>query len=294
MASVTDQQPWTIKRLLDWTSDFFKSKELDSPRLCAEILLAEALGCERIQLYTRFDQVPDETELGKYRDWVKRHAKGEPVAYLVGHKEFYSMKFEVDSNALIPRPETEHLVVSAIEFANGLNGEFTIVDVGTGSGCIAIALANQVLKCRIIATDISEGAISVAKRNAELHNLTDRIEFVVSDLFESVAMADKPAIIVSNPPYIGTSELESVDESVKLFEPEYALFAGKDGTKVIRQLVEQSASHLAVGGALIFETSPVIFDQCLEIVDSQGCFTDTQTIKDLAGHRRIIQTVKSS
>ena len=148
---MTEQETWTIKRLLEWTSEFFRSKDLDSPRLCAEVLLAEALKCQRIELYTRFDQVPEEGLLAVYRDWVKRHAKGEPVAYLVGSKEFYSLKFDVNANVLIPRPETEHLVLAAIEAAKELNKDrINIFDVGTGSGCVAITLAKQIEKqlCR--------------------------------------------------------------------------------------------------------------------------------------------------
>ena len=153
---MTDQQPWTIKRLLDWTTEHFQSWDRESPRLCAEILLAEALGCQRIELYTQFDRVPDEQPLGRYRDWVKRHAKGEPVAYLVGHKEFYSLRFEVNSQVLIPRPETEHLVIAGIDAAKALNkSRLQILDIGTGSGCVAITLAKQIENCEVLATDIS-------------------------------------------------------------------------------------------------------------------------------------------
>ncbi len=290
MPATTGQEPWTIKRLLDWTTEFFQSKQLDSPRLCAEILLAEALDCQRIELYTRFDQVPEEPALGTYRDWVKRHAKGEPVAYLVGHKEFYSLKFAVNSHVLIPRPETEHLVLAAIESAHSLNKDnVTIVDIGTGSGCVAITLAKHITNATLLATDISNDALSIAQQNAAAHQLDHRIQFVVSDLFDDISRDIQPDIVVSNPPYIGTSESGTVDRSVRDFEPAIALFAGEDGTSVIEPLVRQAAEHLLPGGFLIFETSPIIMDRCLEFVASHPKFEGSKVSKDLAGHQRIVR-----
>ena len=293
MASTTDQT-WDIKRLLEWTTEFFQSKELDSPRLCAEILLAEALKCQRIELYTRFDEVPAEDRLSVYRDWVKRHAKNEPVAYLVGHKEFYSLKFEVDSNVLIPRPETEHLILETIEAAKTLDKPtVNILDVGTGSGCIAVTLATQIKNSSIVATDISAKAIHVAQKNAANHQVDSQVQFVNGDLLEPVPNDFIPDIVVSNPPYVGRNETSTMDESVKKYEPEIALYAGDEGTELIQKLAKQSANRLANGGYLIFETSPVIFDRCLEIVAHESRFTDTKTVKDLAGHRRIIRTIKT-
>ena len=293
MASTADQQAWTIKRLLDWTTDFFKSKELDSPRLCAEILLAEALQCQRIELYTRFNEIPEEERLSVYRDWVKRHAKKEPVAYLVGHKEFYSLKFEVDSNVLIPRPETEHLVLEAIDASKSFSKDnIKIIDVGTGSGCVAITLATQIEDCIMFATDISEKAIKVARKNSTHHQTDAKIEFVVGSLMEPVPEDFVPDIVVSNPPYIGRNESDTIDESVRDYEPEVALYAGDEGTELIKGLVTQAATRLKAGGYLIFEASPIIFDRCLEIVAAENRFGDTKTVKDLAGHRRILRTIK--
>lgn len=293
MASTTDQQAWTIKRLLEWTTEFFQSKELESPRLCAEILLAEALQCQRIELYTRFDEIPQEGNLSVYRDWVKRHAKNEPVAYLVGHKEFYSLKFEVNSNVLIPRPETEHLVLEAIEAAKLLDKPtINIIDVGTGSGCVAITLATQIGNSSIVATDISAAAVEVAAQNARRHQAESKIQFIVTDLLQSVPEDFVPDIIVSNPPYVSRNETDAMDESVKKYEPEIALYAGDEGTELIVRLTEMAADRLVEGGSLIFETSPTIFDRCLEIVAAEHRFADTKTVKDLAGHRRIIRTTK--
>lgn len=290
---MTETEPWTIKRLLDWTTDFFKSKKLESARLSAEILLAEALNCQRIDLYTRFNQVPEENRLATYRDWVKRHATGEPVAYLAGHREFFSLKFLVNSKVLIPRPETEHVVTAAIDAAKILaRKRVCVVDVGTGSGCIAVALAKHLPDCRVLATDISPEALDIARLNAASHRVQDQLDFVLGDLLDAVPADVQPDIIVSNPPYIGRKEIDTVDKSVRDYEPEIALFAGDEGCDVIRRLVRQSAQRLAVAGFLIFESSPIIFDRSLEIVCAEPLFGDPETIRDYSGHRRVIQVRK--
>ena len=289
----TKTEAWTIKRLLDWTTEFFQKYESESPRLEAEILLAEALECERIQLYTRFNEVPTEPALGNYRAWVKRRAAGEPVAYLVGHREFYSLRFRVDSHVLIPRPETEHAVVETIECAKQFEGPVRICDVGTGSGCIAITLTKHIDGCNVTATDLSPEALKVALENAEIHQVAERIAFCESDLFESVPEGQFE-IIVSNPPYIGTDEVDTVAEDVQRFEPESALYAGSDGLEVIRRLVAASPARLVSGGYLIFEASPIIMDRCVEIVNGTVDLDYVKTVKDLAGHARILLAKRNS
>ena len=291
---MTVETKWTIKRLLDWTTDFFKTKQLDPARLSAEILLAEALGCQRIELYTRFDIVPEEPELSRYRDWVKRHAAGEPVAYLVGHREFYSLKFEVNSDVLIPRPETEHLVMAALDVSSQWDGPLCIVDVGTGSGAIAVTLATRLPDATLFATDVSGPALAVAYRNAQLHQVDERIQFQEGPLLDGIPADTEPQIIVSNPPYIGRQEIGTVEPSVREHEPDVALFAGDKGTEVIQPLIQVSAQRLMPGGFLIFETSPIIFDSCLALVQAESVFGDIQSIKDFSGHRRVIQARKSA
>lgn len=281
--SQTADQPWTIQRLLVWTTDFFKQKGRDAPRLAAEILLAEALGCRRIELYTRYEEVPVEPHLNRYRDWVKRHAAGEPVAYLVGHRDFYSQGFRVTSDVLIPRPETELLVVEALDALKQLNRpQPLIVDVGTGSGCIAVAIASQAPQAKLIALDISPAALAIARDNAATHQLEDRIEFLQSDLLESLPAAVAPDVIVSNPPYVGRSEAGTLAEDVRKYEPELALFGGEQGDELTGRLIEQAAQRLAPGGWLIFETSPMLAAHCLERVVATGKFDQSQIKKDLS------------
>ncbi len=280
---------WTIKRLLGWTSNFFRDKGFDQPRLDAEVLLAEALGCERIFLYTRFDETPDESILARYRDWVARHAEGEPVAYLVGHREFFSLEFRIDRSVLIPRPETEHVVTEALDFIRERGETLTVADVGTGSGNIAIAIARHAPQVTITATDISASALDVAKQNAALHKVEPRIRFLKSDLLKAVIEPEHFDLILSNPPYIGTSEKWTVAESVVEFEPHGALFSGTDGCEMTERLIATAARRLEPGGRLIFETSPFIAGRCLELLAAMGAFAAPRLIKDLAGLPRVIR-----
>jgi len=280
---------WSIQRLLEWTTDYFNQTGSDSARLDAEVLLAEALECQRIQLYTRFAEVPPDEPLTKFRAWVKRRAAGEPVAYLVGYREFYSLRFSVTPDVLIPRPETEDVVVSALEACKSFPKPIRIIDVGTGSGCIAVALAKQLKSDFVMAaTDLSLEALAVARSNAEAHKVSDKIRFYEGDLLEALPEGSKPVhLIVSNPPYIGRRETDTVEEDVKKYEPDSALFAGEQGTEVILRLVEQAPRFLLPGGKLIFEASPEVMESCIDIV-GESPLTFEKVVDDLAGLKRIL------
>ncbi|MCL4157893.1 UNVERIFIED_CONTAM: hypothetical protein GTU68_054654 [Idotea baltica] len=282
----TTQQPWTIKRLLDWTVEFFQKANSPSSRLDAEVLLAEAMGCQRISLYTRFDEVPGDEQLVNFRSWVKRRAAGEPVAYLVGHREFYSLSFNVDANVLIPRPETEHVVMSALEVAMEIKDRpIRIIDVGTEQ----LKDQQKIESLSIAATDVSLEALEVAKSNAAKHEVADCVRFFSGDLLEALPNGSKPVhLIVSNPPYIGTGEINTLDENVKDHEPHVALFGGEKGTELIEKLIVQSKSMLLPGGALIFETSPINIDRCVELVRAQPEYKSVSVEKDFSGHQRVV------
>ena len=295
--SPTTQEPWTIKRLLDWTVEHFDQVSSPSSRLDAEVLLAEALDCPRINLYTRFDEVPEEEPMAQYRAWVKRRAAGEPVAYLVGHREFYSLKFFVDNNVLIPRPETEHVVMAALEAAKTIEASpLRIIDVGTGSGCVAITLAKQLAEAAagnrevvIAATDLSPEAIQVAQKNAEAHEVEGRVRFFTGDLLEALPAGSNPVhMIVSNPPYVGNGEINTLDENVKDHEPHVALFGGEDGTEIIQRLIDQAIPMLLPGGYLIFETSPINIDRCVDFVAKHPEFDSVETERDFSNHKRVV------
>ena len=288
---MTEQETkqWTLQRLLEWTTGHFDEAGSDSSRLDAEVLLAEAIQCKRIELYTRFAEVPPAEPLQKFRAWVKRRAAGEPVAYLVGHKEFYSLKFQVTPATLIPRPETEHLIVAALEVCKDGEEPIRIIDVGTGSGCIAVTMAKHLEKQYVIAaTDISLEALAVARENAQAHEVDSRIRFYEGDLLDALPEGSKPVdLIVSNPPYIGRCEIDTVEATVKDFEPESALFAGEQGTEIIERLIPQAEKMLLPGGHLILEASPATMDRCEELVN-QSALDFVQIINDYAGLKRIL------
>jgi release factor glutamine methyltransferase len=288
-------EPWTVGRLLSWTADYLKGHGSESPRLDAEILLAEVLGCQRIQLYATFDDVPGEPQRAAFRELVRRRAEGTPVAYLVGRREFYSLSFRVTPDVLIPRPETELLVVAVLDLAKeGLRSSnqqstISIADVGTGSGVIAVCLAKHLPASRVMAIDRSPTALAVARQNAKQHGVADRIEFVESDLFAAVPPARQFDFVVSNPPYVSAAEFQHLPPDVRNFEPQAALLAGPKGTEVIERLIPQAAEHLRPGGHFLTEISPMIHDAVCSLLRNEARFELGPTIKDIARLPRVVQ-----
>lgn len=289
--SGSDDAPWTVLRLLQWTTDFFRSKGSDSPRLDAEILLAHARSCSRVELYTAYASVPSDDERVAFREMVRRRGSGMPVAQIVGYREFYSLSFRVSEATLIPRPETEHLIVEAIDCANAM-GSFEsnpwIADLGTGSGVIAITLAKHLPHSKIVATDISVDALQIAKWNAEKHGVSERSDFVQSDLLSEVSQPQDFSLICSNPPYITEDEYSELDRSVRDFEPKTALVSGPKGTEIIERVIELCCDRLMSGGWCIVEMSPMIADSAMAIAEEAGIFAELKFVKDLAGHRRLL------
>jgi release factor glutamine methyltransferase len=284
---------WTTGRLLQWTTNYLKEHGADSPRLDAEVLLAEALGCQRIQLYARFDEVPGEDQRTAFRELVRRRAEGTPVAYLVGRREFYSLSFRVTPDVLIPRPETEFVVMRLLDLAKPAEREWTIADVGTGSGVIAVCATKRLPACRVVALDVSRKALEVATANARDHGVSERIEFVASDLFDNVAPDRTFDFIVSNPPYVAENEVAQLSRDVRDYEPRHALVAGPRGTEVIARLIEQSAERLKSGGWLLTEISPQIEGAVRGLLTSDKRFKLGPTVKDLSGLGRVIQAQRS-
>lgn len=281
--------PWTVARLLAWTQEYLRNSGLEAPRLCAEILLAHALGCERLRLFTCHDSEPTEAQRGAYRELVRQAAAGRPIAYLTGTKEFYSLEFEVTPAVLIPRPETEILVERTISLARGAPAEIgRILDVGTGCGCIAVALARHLPEVELGASDISEAALAVARRNADRHGVGERIDFRGGDLLVpwTAGGADTFDVVVCNPPYV--AEVGSpVEDSVRDYEPRGAVFAGEDGLAVIRRLVREGYAHVRRGGHLLLE---VAFDQASAVrgMLADAGWQDIVSYRDPARHERVL------
>lgn len=286
---------WTIGRLLTWTTDYLKRRGADSPRLDAEVLLAHARRCQRIDLYARYGELPDESDLSSFRELVRRRAEGVPVAYLVGQREFFSLSFRVTPDVLIPRPETEHLVVALLDLIQRRDGgqACEVADVGTGSGIIAVCAARHA-KCRVTATDISAAALAVARENVERHDVADRVELLQGDLLSMLPDTRQFDFVVSNPPYVAQGELASLAPDVREHEPHVALEAGRTGTDVIARLVPQAAKHLRPGGWLLLEISPMIASDVADLVASSGQFEAGSVQKDTAGLPRVFAAQRGS
>ncbi len=253
MASNTDEI-WTVARVLIWTTGYFREHGLENPRLEAEILLAHALGQDRLQLYLDHHRPLHHNELTAYRRLIAQRREGTPTAYLTGHKEFWSLDFEVDRRVLIPRPETELLVEAVI---NRLREKPAVLlaDIGTGSGAIAVALAKTLPQARVWAVDIAAEALAVARGNAERHQVTERIEFVAGNLGKPLiaqGLEGKLDALVANLPYIPTADLNGLQREVQ-FEPRMALDGGADGLDLFRQLLQQAPVILQPGGLLAIE-----------------------------------------
>jgi release factor glutamine methyltransferase len=285
---VSTDQPWTIKRLLDWTAGFLAQKGSESPRLDAEVLLAHALDCKRIELYTRHDEVPAEEARQRFRELVRRRIEGCPVAYLVGRKEFYSLVLEVGPAVLIPRPDTECVVMECLRLAKGL-AEPRVLDLGTGSGAIAIAVAYYHKGAQVTAVDISPEALAVAVRNAERHGVADRVRFLHGDLFAPVPPGEQFDFVLSNPPYIPHGDLVKLPVGVRDYEPHVALDGGADGYAVFDRIVEQARDYLKPGGYLIVEIGAPQEERARRRIASFPEYELGKTIHDHSGHPRVLR-----
>ncbi|WDI43069.1 peptide chain release factor N(5)-glutamine methyltransferase [Bremerella sp. P1] len=289
-------EPWTIGRLLNWTTEYLESKGSEEARLEAQLMLGHALSCPKIQLYARFEEVVDEEKRAKFRELVKQRAAGKPVAYVLGTSEFYSMEFMVTPDVLIPRPETEHLVIETLDLLKGRSADqsVSILDIGTGSGIIAVTIAKQLKHTSLLATDISDKALAVAKLNAEKHGVSERLEFAVGDLFQAVPSGSRFDVIVSNPPYIAQSERPLMDAHVIEHEPHVALFAEEEGTAVLKRILEEAAGYLKPDGWLLLEFSPMVAKRVAEMAEATGFYEKVSIGKDLAKLDRYLIAKKAA
>lgn len=280
---------WTIRSLISWTTQYFSDKGCQSPRLDAEILLAHTLKCQRIDLYLNPDKPVQATERELFREYVKRRAAREPVAYIIGSKEFWSLEFLVDENVLIPRPETEELLGVVIERLSDIPNPL-ILDLGTGSGCISVVLARELSSAMIIAVDTSPKAINIARRNAENHSVSDRITFVHSHWFDAMSgtiTENSLTAIVSNPPYISRDQYETLQPEIVSYEPEIALVGGDDGLDAYRSIVGQSHRWLTRNGWVFFEIGDEQNSK-VENILAEHHFKSIESMKDASGRYRIV------
>ena len=255
---MTERDVWTVQRIMEWTQAWFSEHGINSPRLDTEVLLAHVLGKDRVYLYTHYDRPLSSQERDAFRVLVKRRAKREPVAYILGEKEFYGRPFKVTQDTLVPRPETEHLIDGVVKWVaerraeGAMTSPCRILDLGTGTGCIAITLAAELSEVEVTAVDISGATLAVARENARTLGVSESIQFREGDLFAPV-MGERFDIIVSNPPYVEEKVRAALEPEVTEFEPAGALFAGNDGMEIIRRLIPEAVEHLVAGGLLAVE-----------------------------------------
>lgn len=291
MAQIPVPRVWTIGALLQWTADFFTRKGIDEARLSAELLLAHALGCSRMQLYTQYDRVPAESQLANFREHVKQRAEHMPVAYLIGKAWFFSLELHVNHDVLIPRPDTETLVEHVIQRVRNTPGWETpgVLDLCTGSGCIAIALAKNIAAAHIVATDISAAALKVATQNAEKIGVKDRVDFLEGDLFGALASLAPPRqfeVIISNPPYIASADIEKLEPTVRDHEPRLALDGGPDGLDFHRRILAGAREWLKPGGIIIGEIAYDQGEKATELYKNTPWLENVRLIRDAAGRAR--------
>ncbi|MDJ0865223.1 MAG: peptide chain release factor N(5)-glutamine methyltransferase [Myxococcota bacterium] len=279
-------ETWTVLRLLRWTTQHFQERGIETARLDAECLLAHALGCERLKLYVDFEKPVEEAERARFRELVRRRA-GErvPVALLLGTREFWSQPLRVTSDVLVPRPETETLVEAALDLLPDPEGEVRVHDLGTGSGAVALAIARERPKAHVVASDVSEAALAVARENAAALGLADRVHFAAGPLFEPVAGEDFD-LVVSNPPYVAERDADTLPPELA-HEPRSALFAGPDGLDVLRPLVQQVGARLRPGGAVALEMDPRQTPIVAAWLEAAG-LVDLDTRRDVARSPRVL------
>jgi release factor glutamine methyltransferase len=265
-----------------------------SAPLAAELLLMHVLGRDRAWLYAHPEFAIDSAIREKFFSLTNKRASGTPTQYLTGNQEFWGLDFEVTPNVLIPRPETEHLieVILARTTESRRNAPLRIADVGTGSGCIAVALVKELPNAKLFATDVSPAALAVAARNAARHNFTDRITFVECNLLSGLPQHPPFDIIVSNPPYVARRDAATLPIDVRDHEPELALFAGEDGMSIYPPLIAQATAHLAEGGLLVLELGDGLFEQVGELLEASSGWTRVSATQDLAGIVRVISAIR--
>jgi release factor glutamine methyltransferase len=284
-------QIWTVRELLKWTTDFLRKKGVESAAFESRLLMGHALKCTPIEVVTRYDEEPADSDRTAFRELIRRRVDGWPVAYLTGSKDFYLLKFDVSPAVLIPRPDTETLVQHALDFLKG-KAQPKILDLGTGSGCIAISLAHRCKTAEVLATDVSPDALTVAAQNAKKHGVSERVSFRKGDLFAAVPEESKFDLIVSNPPYIAPSEIETLAPDVKDHEPRLALDGGPDGLAYYRRIAADAGRFLESGAGLALEIGYQQESAVREIFSTTGEWSLGSTIPDMAGRPRVITAKK--
>jgi len=294
VVSDQDSAAWTIARLLSWTSDYFNSHGIDSPRLTAELLLSHSLSIKRLDLYLQHDKPLSQEELACFKSLIKRRVDREPVAYITGTKGFWTLDLAVTPDVLIPRPDTECLVDSAIQVLprTNENNPMNILDLGTGSGAIILSIASERPDNRYFAVDISDKAVHIARKNRDSNNIKAHVSFILGQWFGPFAKRQIFDLIVSNPPYIPSEDIAHLEPEITRYDPMLALDGDADGLSCIRSILAEASAYLKDGGYLMMETG---FDQkpaVMEMAEKCGFYEKVEYIRDAAGHDRVVKMRK--
>jgi release factor glutamine methyltransferase len=279
---------WTVKELIKTTEDYLRKKKIDEPRLTTELLLAHTLRTERVSLYLNFDKPVSEMELSIFRDVIKRRISDEPVQYITGKTGFMGLEIETNQGVFIPRQETEILVSEVKNWIEKLPyKEIVIYDIGTGTGAISLSLANFFENVRIYASDISDLALDCVRKNCTKLNMEGRISFLSGNLFEPYNKMGKANVIVSNPPYIPTEEIETLPAVVRK-EPQEAIDGGKDGLHFIGEIIKEAKNYLVPNGLLALEIGINQSKQVENLFAMENAYEEIRIIPDLRGIKRVI------
>jgi release factor glutamine methyltransferase len=293
MPPATTPETWTVKALLAWTIDFLKKKGVESPRLEAQILLAHVMDCPKIELLARSDDEPTADERTRFKDLIRRRVEGWPVAYLVGKREFYLLPFEVTPAVLIPRPDTETLVLEALRLLKGKPAP-AVLDLGTGSGCIAVSVAHQCKPARVTAVDVSPDAAEVARRNAAAHGVADRVDVLTGDLFGPLPAGAAFDLILSNPPYVTPAEMAALAPEVREHEPRLALDGGPDGLAFYRRIAADAGRFLLPGGTVLVEVGHTQAAAVQGLFAARPGWEVGPAVKDMGGRLRVVSAKLTS
>jgi release factor glutamine methyltransferase len=273
-------------------AQLFAERGFDNARLEAELLLAHVLGIKRLELYLQFDRPLTSQQLETFRGLVRRRLKHEPLQYIVGSVQFRELELQIDQRALIPRPETEILVGAAIRWAKEQGGALRALDLGTGSGAIALSLVREEAAAHVVATDVSADALVLAQGNAERLALADRIEFRCGSLWDAVGNHEVFDIVISNPPYVAREERATLQPEVRDWEPETALYADAAGLSALREIVQGAPPHLRVGGLLALELGLTQARAIATEIDGLATYEDVKVVRDLSGRDRVVTAVR--
>lgn len=286
------QVAWTILNLIRWTDERFKKESLATPRLDAEVLLAHTLGVTRVWLYTHFDQPLERGELARFKKLIQRRIRREPLAYIVGQREFWSLPFKVTPDVLIPRPETEILVAEALRVLSPpeqIERSFRVLEIGTGSGAVSIVLAKELSSASVVATDLSPKTLSIAEENAVKFGVRERIIFLKGDLFDPLEKEWRFELVITNPPYIPKDQFPSLQPEVRDFEPRTALDGGRDGLAFYRRALPKVGRFLNPGGWFLAEIGAGQEEEVRRIAEKNPELDSFAFVTDLAGIKRVFR-----